>query len=155
MTLWAIHMIWSIEEAIALCRKGIEIMNIKDFKVGQKVYIELMGNIGRRSSGRIEEWEITSVGRKYIKAGKPYNGQVWGDITFEFDEDRGIFVEKTNCSIDYFLYATRQKIEDKIERERLYDEIRRTFNNYIPTSNMTLECLRKIKNILNEYESEV
>lgn len=50
-------------------------MNIKDFKVGQTVYVQLTGNAAKRSSECIEEWEITSVGRKYIKAGKPYNGQ--------------------------------------------------------------------------------
>lgn len=130
-------------------------MNIKDFKVGQTVYVQLTGNAAKRSSECIEEWEITYVGRKYIKAGKPYNGQIWSDITFEFDEDYGAFMEKTQCSIDYLLYATKQEIEDKIERKRLYDELRKAFNCYRPTQSMTLDKLRKIKSILDGGEIKI
>lgn len=55
-------------------------MGIKDFKVGQTVYVELTGNASRGKTAEqcIEEWEITSVGRKYIRAGRKSDGRIWG-----------------------------------------------------------------------------
>lgn len=45
-------------------------MRIKDFKVGQTVFVEQIENAKRRKGGKeiIEEWEITKVGKKYIYA---------------------------------------------------------------------------------------
>lgn len=73
-------------------------MNIKDFKVGQTVYVELTGNASRGKTPEqcIEEWEIASVGRKYIKAGKRSDGRIWVEITFEYRENYGRFEEKTD-----------------------------------------------------------
>ena len=44
-------------------------MNIKDFKVGQTVWVELTGDTSRGKTAEqcIEEWEITSVGRSKPK----------------------------------------------------------------------------------------
>ena len=41
-------------------------MDIKDFTVGQKVYVELTGNAKRykKEDELIEEWEVVKVGRK-------------------------------------------------------------------------------------------
>ena len=59
-------------------------MDIKDFKVGQNVFVRLTGNASRGKKGDelIEEWEIISVGRKLIKAKR----KGWSDtnaVTFE------------------------------------------------------------------------
>ena len=124
-------------------------MNIKDFKVGQTVYVELTGNAsrGKTPEQRIEEWEITSVGRKYIKAGKRSDGRIWGERTFEYRENYKTFVEKTDCCVDYILYPTRQEIEEKHEKSRLFMEIEEWFR-YGSQRDISLEQLRAIYGIL-------
>lgn len=126
-------------------------MNIKDFKVGQTVHVELTRNASRGKTAEecIEEWEITSVGRKYIKAGKRSDGRIWGEITFEFNDCYGRFVEKTNCCVDYVLYATRQEIEEKHEKSRLFREIEKRFR-YGSQKDISLEQLREIHGILEK-----
>lgn len=128
-------------------------MNIKDFKVGQTVFVELRGNAsrGKTTEECIEEWKITSVGRKYIKAGRPSERcGILNETTFERKDEYGNFVEKTDCCVDYMLYATRKEIEDKQEKSRLFKEISTVFREYGINNKLTLEQLRKIKRILDE-----
>ncbi|MFG6393821.1 MAG: hypothetical protein K1W24_06500 [Lachnospiraceae bacterium] len=130
-------------------------MEIRDFKAGQTVYIELTGNASRGKTPEqcIEEWEITSVGRKYIKAGRRFNGTIWRETKFEYRENYGKFVQKTDCCIDYILYTTRQEIEERIERDKLFNEIRRRFERNLK-NDISLEQLREIHGILSEKEYE-
>lgn len=124
-------------------------MNIKDFKAGQTVYVELTGNASRGKIPEqcIEEWEITSVGRKYIKACKKERGIFRFETTFEYRESYGRFVQKTNCCVDYILYPTRQEIEEKHEKSRLFQEIEQRFG-YGWQKDISLEQLRAIHGIL-------
>ena len=95
-------------------------MDIKDFKVGQTVYIRLVGNASRGKSGDalIEEWELVSIGRKLIKAKRKGMANCFA-YTFEKREcgwnDR--FVEKTDTCVNYVMFADRKDIDDEIERE--------------------------------------
>lgn len=126
-------------------------MNIKDFKVGQMVYVELTGNASRGKAAEecIEEWEITSVGRKYIKAGKRHETLgIVREIAFEFEDYNERFVEKTAYySKNYILYTTRQEIEEKHEKSRLFQEIEQRFR-YGSQKDISLEQLRTIHGIL-------
>lgn len=124
-------------------------MNVKDFKVGQTVYVELTGNASRGKTAEecIEEWEITSVGRKYIKAGRMAYGRIWGERAFEYREEYNGLAEKTDCCVDYILYATKQEIEEKHEKFRLFQEIERRFR-YGSSRDLSLEQLRAIHGIL-------
>lgn len=126
-------------------------MDIKDFKVGQTVYVRLTGNASRGKSGDalIEEWIIVSVGRKLIKAKK----KGWSDyLAFTFEKrgngynDR--FVEKTNTCVDYVLYANRKEIEYELERKRLLFSISEYFRGF-GEKNISLENLRKIAELIN------
>lgn len=130
-------------------------MNIKDFKAGQTVYVELTGNAsrGKESEQCIEEWEITSVGRKYIKAGKRAYGRIWRERTFEYRENYKRFVEKTDYCVDYILYLTRQEIEEKHEKSRLFREIEQRFS-YGLQRDISLEQLRAIYGILEGGKGE-
>lgn len=127
-------------------------MNIKDFKVGQTVYVELTGNASRGKAPEqcIEEWEITSVGRKCIKAERKSDGEIWGEITFEFNDCYGKFVEKTDCCVDYILYLTRHEIEEKHEKNRLLDEVGVFFRDWSKPKKLSIEQLKRIKEILEE-----
>lgn len=124
-------------------------MKIKDFKVGQTVYVELTWNASRGKTPEqcIEEWEITSVGRKYIKAGKRSDGIIWRETTFEYRDSYKRFVEKTDYCVDYIIYTTRQEIEEKHEKSRLFQEIEQRFR-YGSQRDISLEQLRAIHGIL-------
>ena len=125
-------------------------MNIKDFKVGQTVYVELVGNASRGKTAEqcIEEWEITYVGRKNIETGKRHekNGIVRKRL-FKYKENYGRFVQKTDGCVDYILYLTRQEIEEKHEKSRLFQEIEQRFR-YGSQRDISLEQLRAIHGIL-------
>lgn len=124
-------------------------MNIKDFKVGQTVYVELTGNASRGKTPEqcIEEWEITYVGRKYIKACKKQSGIFRFETTFEYNNCDGRFEEKTDYCINYVLYPKRQEIEEKQEKSRLFWEIEQRFS-YGSKKDISLEQLRAIHGIL-------
>lgn len=125
-------------------------MNIKDFKVGQTVYVELTGNASREKSTEecIEEWEITSVGRKYIKACKKESGILRFETTFEYNDCYERFVDKTDYCVNYILYTTMQEIEEKHEKSRLFREIEERFR-YGSQKDISLEQLRAIHGILD------
>lgn len=124
-------------------------MNIKDFKVGQTVYVELTGNASRGKTAEecIEEWEVSSVGKKYIKAGKRSDRGIWGERTFEYRENYKRFVQKTDCCVDYIIYLTKQEIEEKHEKSKLFREIEQWFR-YDSQRDISLEQLRAIHGIL-------
>lgn len=130
-------------------------MNIKDFKVGRTVYIELTGNASRGKTPEqcIEEWEITSVGRKYINACKKEGGIFRFETTFEYRENYKKFVQKTDCCVDYILYLTRQEIEERHEKNRLFQEIEEWFG-YDSQRDIPLEQLRAIHGILEGGNKE-
>lgn len=125
-------------------------MNIKDFKVGQTVYVELTGNASRGNTDeqRIEELEITYVGRKYIEAGKRHekHGIVEKHL-FEYREYYKRFVQKNNHCVERILYLKRQEIEEKHEKRRLFREIEEWFG-YSSQRDISLEQLRAIHGIL-------
>lgn len=126
-------------------------MSIKDFKVGQTVYVELTGNASRGKTPEqcIEEWEVSSVGRKYIKAFKKQNGIFRFETTFEYNDCDGRFEEKTDYCINYVLYLTRREIEEKQEKSRLFQEIEQRFG-YGSQRDISLEQLRAIRGILEK-----
>ena len=129
-------------------------MDLKDFKVGQTVWIRLTGNAIRGKCGDelIEEWVIDKIGRKYITASKK-TGYPKG-IVFEKRgygyEDR--FVEKTNYCVDYIMYETEQEIRDEMEKYKICRDVQLFFDRF-NKNKLTLEQLRSIKKIIDE-ESE-
>lgn len=126
-------------------------MNIKDYKVGQNVYIRLTGNAGRGKTGEdlIEEWEVLSVGRKLIKA-KRKGWRDYSAISFEQKESgyNGQFVEKTNTCVNYIMYESREAIENDLERESLLRKVSNYFNSY-GEKKISLESLRIIAELIN------
>lgn len=130
--------------------KGKIDMDIKDFKVGQTVYIELTGNAERGKVGEnlIEEWQISRVGKKYIYAKK---NEYMNEIPFLKDGRYGNqWFQKTDYCVDYILYATKKELEDKLEKEQIFDEVYGFFRRYDAIGKITLEQLKEIKRILSE-----
>ena len=130
-------------------------MNIKDFKAGQTVYVELTGNASRGKTQEqcIEEWEITYVGRKYIEAVKKGSDPFLFKTVFEWRENYKRFVQKTDCCVDYILYLERHEIEEKHENDRLFWEIEDRFR-YSSQRDISLEQLRAIYGILKGKEND-
>ena len=129
-------------------------MDLKDFKVGQTVWIRLTGNAirGKRGDELIEEWVIDKIGRKYITASKKtgYPRRIVFEKRGYGYEDR--FVEKTDYCVDYIMYETEKEIRDEMEKDEIYRDIRLFFDSF-NKSKLTLEQLRSIKKIIDE-ESE-
>ena len=127
-------------------------MEIKDFKVGQTVWVELTGNASRGKHGDelIEEWEVVTVGKKYIHAQKK-----GCDCPIKFEKRKygnsPKFVEKTNYCVGYILYVSKIELEEKLEYHSLYNDISRAFGMY-GNKRLSLEQLRKIKAILEEQD---
>ena len=130
-------------------------MSIKDFKVGQTVYVELTGDAsrGKMPEQCIEEWEIVYVGRKYIEAVKKGSDPFLFKTVFEWREEYKSFVQKTVRSINYTLYLTKQEIEEKHEESRLFREIERRFR-FGSQKDISLEQLRAIHGILEGGNEE-
>ena len=129
-------------------------MDLKDFKVGQTVWIRLTGNAIRGKCGDelIEEWVIDKIGRKYITASKK-TGYPRGIIFEKSDYGyEGRFVEKTYYCVDYIMYETEQELRDELEKDKIYRDIRLLFDRF-NKNKMTLEQLRSIKKII-DGESE-
>ena len=130
-------------------------MNLKDFKVGQTVWVQLTGNEARGKHGDelIEEWEVVTVGKKYIHAKKKgyFYPTVFEKREYGYYEK---FVQKTEGCVNYILYASKAELEEELEHSRLFDEISQAFRGFGVKHNFSLEQLRKIKAIISESREE-
>lgn len=130
-------------------------MDLKDFKVGQTVWVQLTGNEARGKHGDelIEEWEVVTVGKKYIHAKKKgyFYPTVFEKREYGYYEK---FVQKTEGCVNYILYASKTELEEELEHSRLFDEISQAFRGFGVKHNFSLEQLRKIKAIISESEGE-
>ena len=126
---------------------------IKDFKVGQTVYVRITGNEarGKNKDELIQKWVVSKIGKKYVYA-KPSNDS-WQEVCFGKDEYTGKFNQKTNYCVDYILYLNRQEIEDENEQSELWKKIADVFRRYGINYKVSLEQLRRINAILKESEN--
>ena len=130
-------------------------MDLKDFKVGQTVWVQLTGNEARGKHGDelIEEWEVVTVGKKYIHAKKKgyFYPTVFEKREYGYYEK---FVQKTEGCVNYMLYASKVELEEELEHSRLFDEISQAFRGFGVKHNFSLEQLWKIKAIISESREE-
>ena len=143
-----------IRENYSIC-EGSESVDLKDFKVGQTVWVQLTGNEARGKHGDelIEEWEVVTVGKKYIHAKKKgyFYPTVFEKREYGYYEK---FVQKTEGCVNYILYASKAELEEELEHSRLSNEISQVFRGYGFNRKFSLEQLRKIKAIISESEEE-
>ena len=90
-------------------------IDIRDFTVGQTVWIELKNNRARGLTGEelIEEWEVAKVGKKYVYAKKK------SSFSYEYSfysSDKNYLIENTNYTPDYYLYKTKEEIENELDK---------------------------------------
>lgn len=129
-------------------------MDIKDFKVGQTVYVEITGSAKRykKEEELIEEWEVVKVGRKYVFARKNCFLEAVAFEKKDYGYYKESFVEKTDYSVDYILHTSKTELEESIEYRKLTDYILKEFRCFGVVTKLSLEQLRKIKAIISESE---
>ena len=136
-------------------------MTIKDFSVGQKVYllVRSTSNLGRHIRGYenkelpidayIQEAVVTEVGRKYLTVVIDRLGsKVKFDSTVHFQQ-------VTEYTADYIgVYLTKQEIYNRKHAKQVLSEIKRIVNEYDEhiLNILTLEELQAVRNILSRYK---
>lgn len=119
-------------------------LTCKNFTKGQKAYIWLINDAARSKKPEecLKETIITSIGRKYINT--PY-------ITFkesETDYWYGGMEEKTNYSVDYILFATKEQALEAIEQTELIQQIRKI--GFKDIQKLSITELKNLYNLLNK-----
>lgn len=120
-------------------------MNIKDFKVGDKVYHLCFNN---RSNGekQMKVKYVVAVGRKFIKLADRMDSNYLHEY---YVSDRGEYlVEKKECGIKDIAFKSKQDYDDYIE----YGELELWFYKMARDKKLTLDQLRKIKEIVESEE---
>lgn len=127
-------------------------MGKEDFYKGQTIWVYLIGNAARGREimeERIQEWEVVTVGRKYITAQPKgtYNWEQKFDIQNNFQHvyDRG--------TADYELHLSKEEIYEQVERAqriRFIEDFCRWDRRNI--YRMNDEDLREIVRIFERYE---
>jgi len=105
---------------------------------GQTVYLSPGVNTSRYNT-EIREGVITSLGSKCITV------TLDGSLTYKFNKVD--FDQITDYAADYYLYFSRQEIEDKQEHDILSNDIRKIIREY-GKINLSLDQLRKIKSVI-------
>ena len=127
-------------------------MEKKDFHKGQTVWIYLVGNAAsgiKTLEERIQEWEVVSVGRKYITC-RDKNCS-WREAKFDIDNDfRHVYKYGT---ADYILHLSKEDISNKIHKNTLISNILDTvMYSKSKIRKMSVEDLEVINEILSKYE---
>lgn len=113
------------------------------FTIGQKVYLTLGINQKREDEVGYAEGVVTKVGRKYVTVKIGFREYQF-DLT---DELR----QKTDYSQDYYLHETLEALLGEREKRILVAELNSFFSNtYNVKTKLTLEQMRRIKEIVNE-----
>lgn len=117
-------------------------MNVKDFGVGDRVYV-LRYNAYRSKEPKIIEKIVEKVGKKYVYVCKEKN-------TFEqcfekHDMRENCLIEKTTLNDKDLLFATLEDVNDYID----FETLKRWFWK-LEANELTLNQLRKIKDIVDK-----
>lgn len=130
-------------------------MKKEDFRKGQTVWVYLTGDAARgmkTTEERIQEWEVVSVGRKYITA-RPKGTDGWRDTKFEIEN--GFRKVYTYGTADYLLFLSKEDILNKIWRSETQNHIE-NFASWERglVRKMSDEDLRVVADILRKYDKE-
>ena len=127
-------------------------MNIKDFKVGDKVIAVTKERNYKTGEikDKIHEETIVSVGRKYVHATN-YQSQ---EFTVKYSAEDYFpdgLVEVINIgSPDTYLFRTMKDYNDCIKRKELIKYVSDKFDRWSKLNKLTLEQLEAIKEIIEK-----
>lgn len=106
---------------------------LKDFKVGQKVGIQITGNARRRNMTEEEsviEGVVQKVGRKYVTVSSE---KMLENKFRETTSNYGGLRQHTDFCVDYMLYPTQAEALIELRRKSLQAKIRTFFSSYQDT----------------------
>jgi len=109
-------------------------------KEGMDIFLQPIGNAGRRSSGELIKTKVSKVARKYFNVTESF----YGRFSIEtFLQDAGQY------SPNYKAWVSEQDYEDKILLEKSKDKIKNhlTYNKF---PDISLEDCNKILAIINK-----
>lgn len=125
-------------------------MKREDFKVGQTVWIYLINDAARgkkTDEERIEEWEVYSIGRKYIQVKK----KNWSFSKIKFDMTNNFRQWNNGYSPDYKLYATKEELLKELWRKKVEDEIQKSICALSMIDKLNDEELETVYNIFKKH----
>lgn len=111
-------------------------------KVGQTLYSLNVGNAARRTEQKLTPVIVRKVGRKYFEC----SPEDWSENKTVYHLDN--WQEKTEGVEDSCLYQTEQEWLDEQETVRIYAVIRNKFETYGRAATLSLDKLRRIKEII-------
>jgi hypothetical protein len=111
-------------------RKGMR----ENLKIGQKLY----QNAYSKAGANIVEYEIESIGKKYI--------YLKNASRYPINKNNLMYESKNYSGNKFQLYLTREEIIEENDRRKYLDILKRYFNNYSNTN--TLDELRQASEIL-------
>ena len=120
-------------------------MTIKDFKVGQTVFVMGDGSV-QRDRFRTAAAEVVKIGRKYVTI----SGN-WAMQFKETHESNPYLVEHTEYGAPRLLFPSHEAVDDYIEREELKTWVW-TAAGWEKIDRYTLAQLRAVKKILEEAD---
>ena len=107
-------------------------------KIGQKIYFKPINNAARGSRDIIET-TVSKIGRKYFECEGMWSIKFFIDT---LGDNSGQY-----CS-SYKGYLSKQDILDEEESEKILRILQKEFDRF--TSNLNLDQLRRINDIINE-----
>ena len=125
-------------------------MRKEDFRIGQTVYVHLIGDAarGKKSEECIKEGEVTSVGRKYLTVKEKKCG-IW-EVKFDINNNF-CHVYKTGAA-DYELFLTKEELDKAMWRRDARNAIRDRIQYSNIVSKLTDDELEIIYGIVKKYE---
>ena len=115
-------------------------------EVGQTLYSLNIGNAARRCEQVLTPVKVCKVGRKYFTVGE---GR-WREVQYYLHD----WSEKTDYCANSRLYETEQEYFDEKECSKLSDYIYEHFEYRRNVKNISLESLRKIRDIIQSETGE-
>ncbi len=125
---------------------------IKDFKIGDSVYVEVIGNAARGLPDDIETHikpaVVTKIGKKYVSV------KIGDRTIIQFKETcgnygGGLVHHAKGCS-DYILFKTKQDVYDRNEAKSILNELYNVFGRFCGYT-IPIDKLREIQVIIKPY----
>lgn len=120
-------------------------MTKNKLQVGQKIFVKPVSGQALSYSKEISEHTIEKIGKKYFTLKDFYRGLSARRFIINTMQD-----DSNGYSANYTCYTSIQEINDENEFNELKTIIRKTFDVFTWNEKLTLEKLRKIKQIITE-----
>jgi hypothetical protein len=124
-------------------------IDIKDLKVGQSVYVVKMGyawSARKQELDKIIETKVAKVGRKYVTVGTGVTAE-----TYDSQKDYKIY--NGYGKVRSGLYLSVEDYFTELKKEKFLENIKSFFNDYSDKYYMLMdfEDLESINNIVKQY----